>query len=105
MATSGRCGYSDAKTLFHVTYAFDVEVKKVWDGLVEIAKNQSPDGFTFNNIDDGGLDGGKDQTSLPPGFIARYRRERHDVEISIVFIILDMDQQDQRAAAKQAAGK
>jgi Tetratricopeptide repeat len=88
--------YSTCRLFFHLTYAYIANPASVLDLLRTIAKDKMPDGFTFDGCEDVPL-----TDSRPSGLIARYTGEFG--EVKVVFLVVDLGQHHQKAAAKTAA--
>ena len=87
--------YATCALFFHLTYAYVENPASVADHLRAAAQNDKPEGFTFLDCEDIPL-----KDARPTGFIARYRGEFG--EVRVVFLILDLGQYHQKAAAKLA---
>jgi tetratricopeptide (TPR) repeat protein len=89
-------GYGQCSLLFHLTYSYLENSTSVLEYLKETAKKDAPAGFSYSDSHEiPRVDSG------PIGFIAKYATERDPV--SVVFLVLDMEQHAQREAAKAAA--
>lgn len=86
-------GYEDCDVYCHVTFDF---VKDDATPLLQycerMAQEEVPDGYTFLSTQRLRREG-----SAPGGVVAEFRRD--DRRISVVFLVLDMDQSDRVAAA------
>ena len=84
--------YSECDLFFYVTYAYVKNASRVEDQLRKIARDEAPESFRFDHFDDI-----PHTDSRPIGFAAHYKTERGAVKM--VFLVLDMVQCAQRAAA------
>lgn len=88
-------GYSTCKLFFHLTYAYKGALSEIVAELKALAQHEAPDNFMFLRTDN------LDVTdSRPGGFFARYKT--NDAEVTVVFLVLNLGQEDQRKAAKLA---
>jgi tetratricopeptide (TPR) repeat protein len=85
--------YSTCRLFFHLTYSYSPEPGKVMEILKAIARDEAPKGFQFQNLEDIPIPG-----SGPPEFRATYSSQMGNVKV--VFLLLDLQQQDQRDARK-----
>src|SRR5579871_928717 len=88
--------YDHCTVFFHLTYAYVEKTAAVIDYLKEMAQKEAPGAFKYRRRDD--ID---KKDSQPPGFIAEYEAEHGPVKV--VFLLLDMQQETQRDAAKLSA--
>lgn len=88
--------YDHCTIFFHLTYAYLEKTAEVNAYLKQMAETEAPLAFKFSQIHDI-----PKTDSLPPGFIAEYEGEHGPVKV--VFLLLDMQQEAQREAAKMAA--
>jgi hypothetical protein len=86
--------YSTGTLYFHVTYVFAEDLEPICTYLSRCA-HAPPPGITYDRQERLVMSG-----TLPLGFVARYRREAE--ELKVVFLILNMGQARQKAAAKMA---
>ena len=89
-------GYSTCKLFFHLTYSRLSDVSSVVELLKKIAVNEAPTHFVHQAIEDL-----PPTDSRPTGFLTRYRTG--DGDVTVVFLVLNLGQDDQREAAKLAA--
>lgn len=89
-------GYGNPRVFFHLTYAYIEDLQGLMRFLETSAETASPRGFTY--IDREPIPHGD---SRPPGFVARYTADFG--EVKVIFLILNLGQSLQRAAAKTAA--
>jgi hypothetical protein len=89
-------GYGQCNLFVHLTYSYLSNPAAVLDYLKETAKKDAPAGFTFS-----GSEEIHRTDSQPAGFISRYTAALGPV--TVVFLVLDMEQRPQRDAAKAAA--
>ena len=78
-----------------MTYAQSGDIESIVTLLKAIAKDSAPPQFTYRAMEDLARIG-----SLPTGFSAQYGTR--DGDITMVFLVLNLTQEDQRGAAKQA---
>ena len=90
--------YSECNLFFHLTYAYVQKPRRIWDTLKRIARDDSPDGFDFCEVQEI-----SSTDSRPPGFTAVYRGDCGLVKV--VFLVLDMGQYVQKNAATTATGE
>ncbi len=90
--------YSECRLFFHLTYASVPDLNPVFDHLRHAAEHDAPAGFEYRGSEEIPY-----TDSRPKGFFARYGVESD--EVKVVFLILDMGQHRQIAAAKTAAAK
>ncbi|MGE8160360.1 hypothetical protein ACQKRQ_09385 [Paraburkholderia sp. NPDC080076] len=88
--------YSKCKLFFHLTYAYHSPISAVVAELEVMAEQNAADHCKF--IDRKAI---PSRDSKPGGFRARYKADVE--EIVVVFLVLDMQQDDLRGAAKKAA--
>jgi hypothetical protein len=88
-------GYGVARIFFHVTYARVDDKAELLKTLEAAAEHASPRGFKHLRSELIPF-----EESRPPGFIARYTGESG--EITVIFLVLNIDQQRQRDAGKTA---
>jgi tetratricopeptide (TPR) repeat protein len=88
-------GYGNQQIFFHLTYAYE-ETRGLMPFLEKCAEIASPAGFTYK-----GREPIPHSDSRPPGFVARYAANFG--EVKVVFLVLDLGQKRQRAAAITAA--
>jgi hypothetical protein len=88
--------YDHCTVFFHLTYAYVEKTADVINYLKEMAEKEAPSAFKYQRRDD--ID---KKDSQPPGFIAEYEGEHGPVKV--VFLLLDMQQEAQRDAAKLSA--
>lgn len=88
-------GYGLTRLFFHLTYAYDADISALIGFLEQMAETTSPPGFTFQ-----GRDAIEHQDSRPTGFVARYQGDVG--EVKVVFLVMNMGQDRQRAAGKIA---
>jgi hypothetical protein len=88
-------GYGNPRLFFHLTYAYTDDLASLMSFLEGIADSAQPPGFTFK-----GRDPIDHSDSRPPGFVARYDDDFG--EVKVVFLVLNLGQPRQRAAAKAA---
>ena len=90
-------GYTAAKILYHVTYAYGVNLDELKKLLITIAKAMTLAGFKVTSITE--LRSGD---ARPDGFRAAYSAE--DAAVTVVFLVLDLGQVRARVAAAEARG-
>jgi hypothetical protein len=88
-------GYSTCKLFFHLTYAYKGTFTEILAELKTLAQHDAPENFILIRIDN--LDAAD---SRPGGFLARYKN--NDAEVIVVFLVLNLEQSDQRKAAMLA---
>lgn len=88
-------GYSTTQIFFHLTYAYIEDKQSLLQFLEAASETACPPDFVYK---------GREQIahldSRPPGFVASYQADFG--EIKVVFLVLNLGQQRQRAAAKAA---
>jgi hypothetical protein len=89
-------GYGNPQLFFHLTYAYSDDPASLMRFLEKIAETAQPPGFIFK-----GREPIRQTDSRPPGFVARY--EGDFGEVKVIFLVLNLGQSRQRAAAKAAA--
>jgi hypothetical protein len=89
-------GYATCRLFCHLTYSYVTDPASVLVELRRAAEAESPPGFAFKSLDDFPF-----TDSRPLGFISTYTSSQGDVKVA--FILLDMRQQAQRAAARVAS--
>jgi hypothetical protein len=89
-------GYGNTRLFFHLTYAYTDDPTPVMSFLEGIAESAQPPGFIYK-----GREPIPHTDSRPPGFVARYGGDFD--ELRVVFLVLNLGQPRQRAAAKSAA--
>jgi hypothetical protein len=90
--------YSDCRLFFHLTYAYVPSLTPVLDHLRHTAEHDAPAGFNYRGHQEIPC-----TDARPKGFFARYAVESD--EVKVVFLVLNMGQHHQKAAAKAAATK
>jgi hypothetical protein len=88
--------YDHCTIFFHLTYAYVEKSAEIIDYLKKMAENDAPGAFKYQRRDDIAK-----TDSRPPGFIAEYEGAHGPVKV--VFLLLDMQQEAQRDAAKLSA--
>jgi hypothetical protein len=89
-------GYGNPRLFFHLTYAYTDDPTALMTFLEGIADSARPPGFAFK-----GREPISHTDSRPPGFVARYKGDFG--EVKVIFLVLNLGQSRQRAAAKVAA--
>jgi hypothetical protein len=89
-------GYSICRLFFHLTYSYVADQSAVLAELRRIAQEECPTGFSFSRYEELPL-----TDSGPTGFAANYASSLG--EVRVVFLLLDMSQDAQRAAARVAS--
>jgi hypothetical protein len=89
-------GYSTCTLFFHLTYSYIEDPASILIHLKKTAEDDAPPGFRYRLSEDL-----PHTDSQPVGFIARYEGEFG--EVKMVFLVLNMGQHRQKAAAKAAA--
>ncbi len=87
--------YATCALFFHLTYAYIENVESIVANLRAAAQHEVPGGFTYLDCIDIPL-----TDARPTGLIARYRGEFG--EVRVVFLVLNLGQHAQKAAAKLA---
>jgi hypothetical protein len=88
--------YDHCTVFFHLTYAYVKRTDEIIEYLKDMAEKEAPAAFKYKKRDE------ITQTdSRPPGFIAEY--EGQHAPVKVVFLLLDMEQEAQRDAARQSA--
>jgi tetratricopeptide (TPR) repeat protein len=88
-------GYSGCTIFFHVTYSYINDTAAVLKYIIDAVVSSPPDDFDFLDTEDLPL-----HDSQPIGTLARYQSKR--TIISVIFLVIDMTQEDQRGAARAA---
>ncbi|WP_156944891.1 hypothetical protein [Bradyrhizobium sp. Ec3.3] len=88
--------YDHCLVFFHLTYAYIKDVEEVIEYLKEMAEKAAPPAFKYKNREDI-----KRSDSRPSGFVAEY--EPPHAPVKVVFLVLDMQQEARREAAKLTA--
>ncbi len=88
--------YSSCHLFFHLTYAYVADIVSLIATLKAISEHYAPAGFGFSGSEDI-----PHTDSRPHGFMARYNSQVG--EVKVVFLVLDLGQSAQKAAAKVAA--
>jgi len=86
-------GYAGCKLFFHLTYARILDIESIFTYL-EGSLKEPPTDFTYE-----GHERIPFTDNRPRGFIARYRRGAEEVKVT--FLVLDILQAAQKAAAKE----
>lgn len=89
-------GYSTCKLFFHLTYSRLSDISSIVALLKKIAIDAAPPHFDHQGTEDL-----QPTDSRPTGFLAQYRTR--DGDITVVFLVLNLGQDDPREAAKLAA--
>lgn len=87
--------YAPSRLFFHVVYSYTDDPYAVLTHLKGVAEKEVPSGFAFLVCADHEV-----ESSLPPGFTARYRRQ--DGDIVVAFVVVDMRKLTQLGAAAMA---
>jgi hypothetical protein len=90
--------YSSCQLFFHLTYAFDTTEEPTISVLKKIAEQLDVPGIIFAEMEDIPF-----SDARPHSFIARYQRDGQDV--AVAFIVLNLAQPTQRAAARKAGAR
>jgi hypothetical protein len=91
-------GYSPCQLFFHLTYAFETTEAPTIEVLKGIAEQLDVRGIVFVGVEDIPF-----SDARPRSFIARYRLDSQDV--AVAFIVLNLGQVTQRAAARKAGAR
>ena len=84
--------YAPCRLFFHLTYVYGQDIQGVLDQLKTIAAEEAPPGFAYRGLTEIPL-----TDSRPHGFVASYHDGQGDLKT--IFLVLDMGQVRQRAAA------
>ncbi|MDA8118896.1 MAG: hypothetical protein M0Z85_02340 [Gammaproteobacteria bacterium] len=90
--------YSSCHLFFHLTYAYVADIVSLVATLKTISEHDAPQGFAFSGSEDL-----PHTDTRPHGFMARYNSQLG--EVKVVFLVLDLEQSAQKAAAEVAASR
>lgn len=89
-------GYANCRLFYHLTYSYHSIPASVLIEIGKIARENAPDGFKYL-----GQQELMSESTQPPGFIAQYQSSAGQVQV--VFLLLDLQQEVQRQAARSAS--